>query len=117
VVERRPAAAPAQGSGEKALVSIFEFAIVLATLATLMPYAFCSLVPLLLPVSPPGRETPPARSRSGGGDRPSAFVVPLLAFAYSLWAISGAGAETVLYGFLLQLLGLVVWVWRKRAGS
>lgn len=88
-----------QGSGEKALVSIFEFAIVLATLATLLPYAFCSLVPLIL---------------KGGGARPSAFVIPLLAFAYSLWAISGAGAETVLYGFLLQLLGLVVWVWRKR---
>jgi len=37
-----------------------------------------------------------------------------IAFAYSVWAIYGAGAQTVLLGFLLMLAGIPVYVWQKR---
>jgi len=41
-------------------------------------------------------------------------IVAGLAFSYSLWAISGAGAETVYWGFLLLMAGLPVYVWVSR---
>jgi APA family basic amino acid/polyamine antiporter len=79
----------------RSLVELFTFVILLATLSTLVPYAFCSVAGLL--------------ERDGRGRRrPS--VVHLLAFAYSMWAIAGAGAEVVYWGFLLLMLGLPVYV-------
>jgi APA family basic amino acid/polyamine antiporter len=36
-------------SGAKSLVSIFNFAILLSTLATLIPYVFCSIATVLIP--------------------------------------------------------------------
>ncbi len=91
-------------SGSNSLVSIFNFAILLSTLATLIPYVFCSLAPILLRRN--GIEMPPARAR----DR----IVMVIAFVYSVWAIYGAGAQTVLLGFLLMLVGIPVYVWQKR---
>ena len=41
----------------------------------------------------------------------------VLAFVYAMFAIAGAGAETVFYGFLLLLRGLPVYVWLRRAGG
>ena len=46
-----------------------------------------------------------------------ASVVSLLAFAFSLWAIAGAGQEIVYWGFLLLMLGVPVYVWIHRARS
>jgi APA family basic amino acid/polyamine antiporter len=42
-------------------------------------------------------------------------VVSVLAFVYAMFAIGGAGADTVLYGFLLLLAGLPVYVWVRRS--
>lgn len=91
-------------SGATSLVSIFNFTILLSTLATLIPFVFCSLAPILMRRN--GVEMPPTRVR----DR----VVMTIAFVYSVWAIYGAGAQTVLLGFLLMLTGLPVYVWQKR---
>jgi len=38
-------------------------------------------------------------------------MISALAFVYSLWAISGAGADVVYWGFLLLMAGLPVYVW------
>jgi len=38
----------------------------------------------------------------------------LLAFAYSLWAIVGAGRDAVFWGFLLLLAGVPVYAWLRR---
>ncbi|MCI0453271.1 MAG: amino acid permease [Candidatus Latescibacteria bacterium] len=92
-------------SGANSLVSIFNFAILLSTLATLIPYVFCSLAPALLRRA--GVEMPKTRPR----DR----VAMAIAFVYSMWAIYGAGAQTVLLGFLLMLAGIPVYVWLRRA--
>ena len=83
------------------LVGLFTFIILLSTLSTLVPYVFSSLAVFLIPDATP---TGPQRLRAG------AATVAALAFAYSLWAIGGAGAETVYWGFLLLLAGLPVYV-------
>lgn len=85
----------------RGLVELFTFIILLATLSTLVPYVFCSLAVWLMPGQP----------RPTGG----AAVVSALAFVYALFAIAGAGAETVLYGFLLLLAGLPVYIGVRRA--
>jgi APA family basic amino acid/polyamine antiporter len=84
-------------------VDLFTFVILLATLSTLVPYAFSSLAGFMLQRSDP-------RMRMSGG----ASTIALLAFGYSLWAIGGAGAEVVYWGFLLLLSGLPVYVWVAR---
>jgi len=86
----------------RGLVALFTFIILLATLSTLVPYVFCALAGFLTT-----RQV--ARQPVG----PS--VIAALAFAYSLWAIGGAGAEVVYWGFLLLIAGLPVYVWVVRA--
>jgi APA family basic amino acid/polyamine antiporter len=83
----------------RGLVDLFTFIILLATLSTLVPYSFCSVAGLL---------------NRDFRRRPSPSVVHVLAFAYSLWAIAGAGADVVYWGFLLLIAGLPVYVTVKR---
>ena len=42
-----------------------------------------------------------------------ALAFALLAFAYTLWAIAGAGYEVVFKGFLLLMAGIPVYVWMR----
>lgn len=41
-------------------------------------------------------------------------VIGIVAFIYSVWTVYGAGAQTVLLGFLLLLLGLPAYVWLRK---
>jgi APA family basic amino acid/polyamine antiporter len=84
----------------RGLVELFTFIILLCTLSTLVPYVFCSLAVWLMPGQP--------------APRGASAVVCVLAFVYSMFAIAGAGAETVFYGFLFLLAGLPVFVWLRR---
>ena len=38
-------------------------------------------------------------------------ILPLLAFIYVLWTIYGSGAETVMWGFILMLIGIPVYIY------
>jgi basic amino acid/polyamine antiporter, APA family len=87
----------------RGLVELFTFIILLSTLSTLVPYVFCSLAVWLMPGQP---------APSG-----AAAVVSALAFLYAILAIIGAGADTVLYGFVLLLCGLPLLVWLRRTGA
>ncbi|TAK16842.1 MAG: amino acid permease [Acidobacteria bacterium] len=73
----------------RSLVALFTFVIQLATLSTLVPYVFCSLAALM---------------------KPGGRTVPILAFAFSMAAIYGAGPEVVFWGFILLLAGLPLYV-------
>jgi APA family basic amino acid/polyamine antiporter len=86
----------------RGLVDLFTFIILLSTLSSLIPYAFCALAVWLMPGEPA-----PAGA---------AAAVSVLAFVYAMFAMYGAGAETVFYGFLLLLAGLPIYVW-LRVGS
>ena len=87
----------------RGLVDLFTFIILLATLATLVPYAFCALAVFVL-------KSPSAPRALGRG----AAIVASLAFGYAFWAIGGAGKDTVYWGFLLLIAGLPVYVWVAR---
>jgi amino acid transporter len=87
----------------RGLVELFTFIALLSTLSTLVPYVFSALAVFKIPdPAAPGRLPAVAKGVAG------------LAFAYSLWAIGGAGADTVYWGFLLLLAGLPVFVWVTR---
>jgi APA family basic amino acid/polyamine antiporter len=83
----------------RGLVDLFTFFILLSTLNTLVPYVFSSLAVFLLRPREPRATVP-----HGIG------IAAALAFVYSLWAIGGAGHETVYWGFLLLVCGLPVYV-------
>lgn len=92
----------------RGLVGAFTFLILLATLATLVPYVFSSMTELLVLLRERGR-------------RPTAslvlrLTVTVVAFIYAMVAVAGSGAETVYWGFLLLVAGLPVYVamtWRR----
>jgi basic amino acid/polyamine antiporter, APA family len=85
----------------RGLVDLFTFIILLCTLGTLVPYVFCALAVWLLP-----RQERLSRA---------AAAVSIFAFVYAMFAIGGAGTQTVFYGFLLLLAGLPLYVWVLRA--
>jgi APA family basic amino acid/polyamine antiporter len=89
-------------SGGSGLVVVFTKTLVLSTLATLIPYAFCSLAVFI-----PGGGRPKTL-------RPAAATIAIFAFIYSVFCIYGAGQETVFLGFLLIVVGIPVYVWVAR---
>jgi APA family basic amino acid/polyamine antiporter len=89
-------------SSSEGLVMLFTKMMLLSTLSTLVPYAFCSLAVFL----PGGRR---ATKLAAG-----TTVVAALAFIYAMFAIGGAGADVVYLGFLLILSGLPVYVFVAR---
>ncbi|MCG9079302.1 amino acid permease [Laribacter hongkongensis] len=91
-------------SGSKGMVDIFNFIILLATMTTLLPYAFTAVAELMFMA----RGRMPA---TGAGRR---IVIASLAFVYAVWALYGSGAETVLWGVILLMLGLPVYVWMAK---
>jgi APA family basic amino acid/polyamine antiporter len=86
----------------KDLVKLFTFVILLSTLSTLVPYVFSTLAGFMIE-----REQGAKRLRGSLGTT----VVAVVAFSFSMWAIGGAGADVVYWGFLLLLAGLPVYVW------
>jgi basic amino acid/polyamine antiporter, APA family len=94
----------------RGLVEAFTFIILLATLTTLVPYVFCALAEFMLYLRNPAAYGGHGLGRSG--------VIAAIAFTYSLWAIYGAGADVVYYGFLLLVAGVPVYVgikWSRAA--
>lgn len=85
------------------LIGLFTFLALLATLANLVPYLFGAMAALRL-MKHDG-PVPLTRGRA---------VLILVAAAYAMWMIYGAGQETVFYGFLLLMSGLPVYVWLRR---
>jgi len=88
---------------QKSMVSVFTFMILLSTTACLVLYALCSLALLRLQWT---QQLGAARGRSV-----ALGIVGILATAYSLWAIIGAGADAVLWGAALLLLGVPLYYW------
>jgi APA family basic amino acid/polyamine antiporter len=93
----------------KGLVDAFTFVILLATLTTLVPYAFSAAAQAYLYVTEPELFERKLFVRD--------VLVATLAFAYSVWAITGSGKDIIAKGFVLLLAGIPVYVymgWRKR---
>ena len=86
---------------QKSMVSVFTFMILLSTTACLVLYLLCSLALLRLQwtghIKSPRMHTVPLA------------IIGVIATAFSLWAIVGAGREAVLWGAVLLLLGAPVY--------
>lgn len=93
----------------RSLVEQFTFIILLATLNTLVPYIFCSLSEIMMRLRKPEKFNGPRLRGS--------VALSLAAFAYSIWAIAGAGPEIVYWGFLLLMTGVPVYVWNQSRAS
>jgi APA family basic amino acid/polyamine antiporter len=90
------------------LVDVFTQVILLATLTTLVPYAYSAAAELYMFFS--DRELFSAKKLTRDS------VIAFLALAYSCWAIWGAGTEVIAKGFMLLLAGIPVYIylkWRK----
>lgn len=96
-------------SGSSSLIQMFSFIILLATLTTLVPYAFCAMAELMIFIK--------NRQEFNGKRLLGSSIIAVIAFAYSVWTVIGSGAETVLYGFVLLLLGIPVYVWMRKQQS
>ncbi len=98
------------------LVELFTKTILLATLTAVVPFVFATMAELKFELD--GRvEGPNDRGpggQTGGRVRYGRAAVAIGAFVYAMWAVIGAGAETVYLGFVLLLAGLPVYVWLKR---
>lgn len=91
----------------RGLVGAFTFLILLATLATLVPYLFSTMTELILVLR--ARAAAPARLLGR-------LAVSLVAFGYAVWAVVGSGRDAVYWGFLLMIAGLPLYVmmtWRR----
>ena len=92
---------------EKSMASIFTFTLLLSTTACLVMYAVCSAA--LLRLQWIGKLGPARRSSV------ALAIVGILATAYSLWAIIGAGPEPVAWGAVLLGLGVPLYFWFTRS--
>jgi len=85
------------------LVDQFKFVILLSTICTLVPYLFT--VAAFVGIS--------LEKRITGMPKIRMYILGGLAFAFSMWAIFGAGEKAVFLGFILLMLGTPFYVWLK----
>ena len=93
-----------QSVGASKFAAIYNMIVSLSTMAAVIPYVFCALAPGLIA----------ERTR---GAKPRITVVEIVAFVFSIFTVYGCGPEPVLYGLILLLLGLPVYVWQRRENT
>jgi APA family basic amino acid/polyamine antiporter len=91
------------------LVDQFTFVLLLATLTTLVPYAYSAAAQLHMLFTD--------RELFSGRKLAVDAGVAMLALALAIWAIYGAGYEVIAKGFLLLMLGVPVYVYMKWRNS
>lgn len=87
----------------KTLLEAFNFVILLATLSFLPVYAFTAAAEIQLLFKKDKNITVLKFIKSA--------LIPLLGFAYACWAIYGSGADAAMWGFILMLSGMPVYVY------
>lgn len=94
-----------QTMGSPAFSAFYNTVVGLSTMAAVIPYAFCALASGLVAAS------------ITGGPVPRVSIIELIAFAFALFTLYGCGAEPVLYGLMLLILGIPVFVWQQRTST
>lgn len=88
----------------KGMVKAFEFLILVTTTTVLVPYIFAAAAYGVFIL----------QKRIGSeGNTWFQMILPMLGFAYSVWAVSGSGQEPVYWGFIMLLLGIPIYVFMK----
>jgi amino acid transporter len=91
------------GAGGQAF---YDLVVSLSTMAAVVPYAFCSLAVGLIAI----------RGKDGGAKQ-RIGAIEIIAFVFSIFVLYGCGPEAVLYGFMLLVLGVPVYVWQRSRGA
>lgn len=92
----------------RGLLAAFEFILLIATITTLVAYAFATIAGLL--VEARDKTLTKAEHFKEG-------LIAFLAFGVALWAMAGSGFESVYWAFFLILAGIPVYVWMKRKSA
>src|SRR4030095_13549942 len=87
--------------GSPGFAAAYNLIVNLSTMAAVIPYAFCALACGLIRASSDG-----PHYRIG--------AVEVVAFAFSAFTLYGCGATAVLYGLMLLIFGIPVYVWQQR---
>jgi basic amino acid/polyamine antiporter, APA family len=94
-----------QGLGAPGFAAFYNLVVGLSTMAAVIPYAFCALASGLV-----------AAHVTGDGFVPRPTLIELVAFVFAVFTLYGCGAEPVLYGLILLVLGIPVFVWQRIRG-
>jgi amino acid transporter len=94
-----------QAAGTSGFQSFYSLVVGLSTMAAVIPYAFCALATGLVAAHEPGEVIP------------RVTIVEIIAFIFAVFTLYGCGAEAVLYGVVLLVLGIPVYVWQRRRAS
>lgn len=86
----------------KGLIQMFSFIIMLSTLTCLLPYLLSSLSEVMLYLK--------KKKAYSKRNLYSAIAIAIPAFSYSLWAVSGLGAEVIIWGIALLISGIPIYV-------
>lgn len=88
---------------QKGMVSAFTFITILATLSFLPVYLLSIAAEIMIMFRDEKKITLRIFIKKS--------LIPLLAFAYTVWTIYGSGAETVMWGFILMLIGIPFYIY------
>jgi basic amino acid/polyamine antiporter, APA family len=92
-----------QVAGPPGFTAFYDLVVGLSTMAAVIPYAFCALATGLV-----------AAYVAGGGPVQRLGPIELIAFVFSVFTLYGCGAKPVLYGTIMLVLGIPVYVWQRR---
>ena len=95
-----------QAMGSSGFAAFYKLVVGLSTMAAVIPYAFCALAGGLV-----------AAKVNSGGVVPRFTAIELIAFVFAAFTLYGCGAEPVLYGLMLLVLGIPVYVWQRRRAT
>lgn len=88
---------------QRSMVSAFAFITILATLSYLPVYLLSVSAEIMIMFR--------TEKKISIGRFIGKSILPLLAFIYTIWTIYGSGAETVMWGFILMLLGIPFYIY------
>lgn len=94
---------------QKGMVSAFTFITILATLSFLPVYLLTVAAEIMLMFKNEKNFTLTLFIKKS--------IIPLIAFIYTIWTIYGSGAETVMWGFILMLIGIPFYIYNYHKNS
>lgn len=96
-----------ESSGVKGLMKVYDFIVDISTDAEMVPYVFCCCVEGILFAT--------LAKREGLFSRRTYIPIATVAFLFSMWTIYGSGPRAGMWGLLLLLAGLPLYVHMRRS--
>ncbi|HTG46847.1 MAG TPA: amino acid permease [Actinomycetota bacterium] len=89
----------------KSLVDQFTFMLLLATLTTVVPYAFAAAAEIVLMIREPAKFAGRKMLRDA--------IVAMFGFGYAVWAMYATGSEAIAKGYILLMLGIPIFLYLR----